>query len=212
MPIDSLKLSRVSGEGTDKRQEILDVAATFFLSYGFEGASVNAMARHSGISKESFYRYFRGKDELFTAVIDQELAQYHASIQGLREHWDEEDVRTTLEKMAGTMLSVIMTDRQQALRKLVFAQVHRDPEIGAHYWQIGPGLAYGTLESYFALHAADTDFDPRFLARAFLALLLHEKMLARSLGVRKNPTREEMIDHAETTVKLFLKAYFRNAS
>lgn len=212
MPIESLKVRRAPGDATDKRQEILDVAASFFLSYGYDGASVNAMARHSGISKESFYRYFRGKEELFTAVVDQELAQYHASIQGLKEHWDEEDMRTTLEKMADTMMSVIMTDRQQALRKLVFEQVRRDPEIGAHYYQIGPSLAYDTLEALFALHTDDTDFEPRFLARAFLALLLHEMMLARSLGVRKNPTRDEMTEHAHNVVRQFLQAYFRTDS
>lgn len=209
MPIEALTTSRSEGDSPDKRQEILDVAASFFLSYGYDGSSVNAMARHSGISKESFYRYFRGKEDLFMAVIDQELTQYHRNITQLTEHWNEESIRETLYKVACTLLSVIMTDRQQALRKLVFSQVRREPEIGAHYYRIGPTLAYDSLEAYFTLHAAETEFEPRFLARAFLALLLHEGMLARNCGVRENPDPGQMSEQARVTVEQFLKAYFR---
>lgn len=209
MPIESLKLVRSSGENTDKRQEILDVAASFFLSYGYEGSSVNAMARHSGISKESFYRYFRGKDELFKAVLEQELEQYRGNITQLLEHWDEEDMRTTLVKVAQTLMSVILRDRQQALRRLVFSETKRDPEIGALYYRIGPRLAYEGLEKYFELHRGDTEFGPEFLAHTFMAMVLHEPMLARNCGVRENPTASERAERANEVVDHFLKAFFR---
>ena len=39
-----------------KEQEVLDVATDYFLAHGYQGASINAMARSSGISKESIYR------------------------------------------------------------------------------------------------------------------------------------------------------------
>ena len=42
-----------------KEQEVLDVATAYFLEHGYQGASINAMARSSGISKESIYRYFK---------------------------------------------------------------------------------------------------------------------------------------------------------
>jgi TetR/AcrR family transcriptional repressor of mexJK operon len=210
MPIETLKVVRSSGEIPDKRQEILDVAASFFLSYGYEGSSVNAMARHSGISKESFYRYFRGKDELFKAVLEQELEQYRQNITRLLEHWDEEDMRTTLFKVAQTLMSVIMTDRQQALRRLVFGETKRDPDIGALYYRIGPKLAYESLEKYFELHSADTDFDPAFLSRAFMAMVLHEPMLARNCGVRENPSPEQIVELAGEVVDNFRKGFFKH--
>jgi len=212
MPIESLKVVRSSGESPDKRQEILDVAASFFLSYGHEGSSVNAMARHSGISKESFYRYFRGKDELFKAVLEQELEQYRGNITRLLEHWDEDDMRTTLFKVAQTLMSVILTDRQQALRRLVFGETKRDPEIGALYYRIGPRLAYQSLERYFELHRADTDFNPAFLSQTFMAMVLHAPMLARNCGVQENPSAKEIIERAGEIVDNFLKAFFNSPS
>ena len=59
-----------------KEQEVLDVAAAYFLEHGYQGASINAMARSSGISKESIYRYFSSKKQLFEAVIGRELVEY----------------------------------------------------------------------------------------------------------------------------------------
>jgi len=167
------------------------------------------MARHSGISKESFYRYFRGKEELFTAVLDQELSGYQRSITAITEHWDEEDMRETLRKVAHTLLTVLMSDRQRALRQLVFNEVRRNPEIGAHYYRIGPTVAYDSLEAYFSLHAGETDFEPRFLARAFLALLLHDLTLARNCGVRGQLDAKEMAARVNAVVDPFIQAYFR---
>src|SRR5215475_3096592 len=66
-----------------KEQEVLDVATQYFLEHGYQGASINAMARSSGISKESIYRYFSSKKQLFEAVICRELAEYQSSVRRL---------------------------------------------------------------------------------------------------------------------------------
>src|SRR5690606_13322090 len=75
--------SRRGGEAKTKEQEVLDVAAEYFLAHGYQGASINAMARSSGISKESIYRYFNSKKHLFEAVIERELAEYSTRLERL---------------------------------------------------------------------------------------------------------------------------------
>src|SRR5262245_45805114 len=74
------KRAAKTGEGSGKRDEVLKIACEYFLSHGYHGASINAMARDSGISKESIYRYFDGKEELFKAVIGHELELYQSRI------------------------------------------------------------------------------------------------------------------------------------
>src|SRR4249920_1481286 len=66
-----------------KEQEVLDVATDYFLEHGYQGASINAMARSSGISKESIYRYFNSKKQLFEAVIGRELLEYQSRLRRL---------------------------------------------------------------------------------------------------------------------------------
>jgi len=106
-------------------------------------------------------------------------------------------------------MTVILTDRQQALRRLVFSEARRDPDIGALYWRVGPALAYDSLEEFFALHRSDTAFEPYFLSRAFVALVLHEPMLARNCAIRENPSAEEIVTLAGEAVDNFLKGFFK---
>ncbi|MGH8034202.1 MAG: TetR/AcrR family transcriptional regulator [Lysobacterales bacterium] len=210
-PAESLRFRRRNRAARDKREEILDVAASFFLAHGYAGSSVSAMARHSGISKESYYRYFNSKEELFMAVIDQELQEYKRNLAQLTGQGNEEDLRESLLKFASALLSVLMADRTQAMRRLVFNEIQRAPEIGRHYYSIGPALAYDTLERFFAMHRTEARFEPRTLSRAFMALLLHELMLERNCGLRGSPSAAEITTLTEPIVDNFLEAHFAPA-
>ena len=101
-----------------KEQEVLDVATEYFLQHGYRGASINAMARSSGISKESIYRYFSSKQQLFEAVIGRELIEYRRSLHRLDATLRSMELRAALVTVAETILGIITTDRTQALRRL----------------------------------------------------------------------------------------------
>ena len=49
--------------------------ATVFMSAGFDGASMNDVARAAGVSKGTLYAYFDSKEQLFEALIREERAQ-----------------------------------------------------------------------------------------------------------------------------------------
>src|ERR1700684_2799247 len=48
---------------------IIDVAEKLFLGHGFGATSIEAVAKHAGISKRTFYHRFPGKERLFEAVV-----------------------------------------------------------------------------------------------------------------------------------------------
>ena len=91
-----------------KEQEVLDVATEYFLQHGYRGASINAMARSSGISKESIYRYFSSKQQLFEAVIGRELIEYRRSLRGLDVTLRSSDLRVALIEAFGRRTGVPM--------------------------------------------------------------------------------------------------------
>ena len=64
-----------SNDGSAKRRQIVEGARQVFLSAGFDGASMNDIARTAGVSKGTLYAYFSSKDELFEAIIRGEFAQ-----------------------------------------------------------------------------------------------------------------------------------------
>lgn len=52
------------------RERILDVAKTCFARYGFNGTSVDRIARQAGVSKGALYWHFPGKFEIYRAVME----------------------------------------------------------------------------------------------------------------------------------------------
>lgn len=192
-----------------KEQEVLDVATEYFLQHGYRGASINAMARSSGISKESIYRYFSSKQQLFEAVIGRELIEYRRSLRGLDVTLRSTNLRAALITLAETILGLITADRTMALRRLIFDEATRSPEVGRHYYKIGPEQAYAVLESVLATHAHESDFDIPTLAKHFTGLLTWRVTLERQCAVRGQPSREEIEKLSVSVVDDFMKAFLK---
>ena len=192
-----------------KEQEVLDVATEYFLQHGYRGASINAMARSSGISKESIYRYFSSKQQLFEAVIGRELIEYRRSLYRLDATLRSMELRAALVMVAETILGIITTDRTQALRRLIFDEATRSPEVGQHYYTIGAAQAYTVLENVLETHAHQSDFDIPKLARHFAGLLCWRITLERQCAVRGEPTAEEIAQLAGAVVDDFMKAFLK---
>ncbi|GEM_PF-170648 len=60
----------------EKRQLILFHAGQLFMSQGFERTSMDAVAKASGVSKQTVYSHFNNKDTLYNAVIEQKCMMY----------------------------------------------------------------------------------------------------------------------------------------
>jgi TetR/AcrR family transcriptional repressor of mexJK operon len=191
-----------------KEQEVLDVATDYFLEHGYQGASINAMARSSGISKESIYRYFSSKKQLFEAVIGRELLEYQSSLRRLSAE-KTMGLREALISIAETVLGVVTADRTLALRRLIFDEARRSPDVGQHYYKIGPEYAFAAVEEIFTSHRIESDFDPGVLSRHFLAMVFWRVVLERECGLRPVLTRAEMRAWVESVVHDFTKAFLR---
>jgi AcrR family transcriptional regulator len=206
-------LVRVLDEGRlkpkAKEQEVLDVATEYFLQHGYRGASINAMARSSGISKESIYRYFSSKQQLFEAVIGRELIEYRRALHRLDATLRSMELRAALIRVAETILGIITTDRTLALRRLIFDEATRAPEVGQHYYKIGPAQAYSVIESVLETHPHQSEFDIPTLARHFTGLLSWRVTLERQCAVRGEPTHEEIAELSATLVDDFMKAFLK---
>lgn len=63
----------ISKESHDEmREAIVKVATQIFSRFGFKKTSMDDIAKGLRMGKSSIYYYFRGKEEIFRAVVDQE--------------------------------------------------------------------------------------------------------------------------------------------
>jgi len=168
------------------------------------------MARDSGISKESIYRYFSSKKKLFEAVVAKELAEYKEKLQFTNFEYESLSLKDALKRTAETIISAVGSDRTLALRRLIFQETIQSPDIGQYYYEIGPQVAYLHLQKIFAAHQDKTDFDPVKIAPYFVAMTLHKTMLQRECGVRKPLTKRHIASHVADVTDEFIKAFFRS--
>ncbi|CAM5779509.1 TetR/AcrR family transcriptional regulator [Brevibacillus borstelensis] len=57
----------------ETRQLLLESAAKTFAQLGFHGASVDKIAEFAGFSKGAVYAHFQSKEELFLAILEQQM-------------------------------------------------------------------------------------------------------------------------------------------
>jgi len=192
---------------TDKREEVLDIASETFLGKGYDGTSINVMAREAGISKESIYRYFGSKDDLFLAVVERELELYKQGMQETGSHFHGKSLKEALFGLAEAALSVASNGRTLALRRLVFQMAANGSKVGSHYYSSGPDIAYLNLLKLFEHYKPESEFTLPKLAGYFMSVLLHRTMLRRECGVQEALSPEEIKRHSMEAVEDFLKAF-----
>jgi len=66
--------------GVKARQAILRAAEHIFADKGLEGARTDEIARKAGVNKALLYYYFKSKNDLFQAVVEETLEESHRRI------------------------------------------------------------------------------------------------------------------------------------
>ena len=91
----------------DNRQRILEAANRLFYTQGYNQTSFSEIADAAGIPRGNFYYYFKSKDDILAAVIDDRLQ----GINALLAEWDKEfsTPRERLQRFV-TMLSYVKDD------------------------------------------------------------------------------------------------------
>lgn len=66
-------------DSDERQQQILDVAAAVIIRLGYDKTTIGDIAEEAGVSRRTVYLYFKGKEELFEALLSREYLQYSQS-------------------------------------------------------------------------------------------------------------------------------------
>jgi AcrR family transcriptional regulator len=105
--------------------EILDRVKGIFAAKGFDGASMQDLARAAGMSAGNFYRYFPSKDAIIESLVERDLAELEADF---AEIMQARDPRAAL--VAGIRRRLEDADEDGTLWAEIEAAAHRRPEVG----------------------------------------------------------------------------------
>ena len=59
-----------------KEQAILDAVSELFLQRGFKSVSIGEIMQEAACSRETTYRYFSGKEDIFVNIISRQMDAY----------------------------------------------------------------------------------------------------------------------------------------
>lgn len=128
-----------------KHRAIMQAAAEAFLRNGYLGASMDEVAKVASVSKQTVYKHFSDKEQLFTEIIDSTTDQVVDQLvrAATLTLGDGADLERDLHRLARQVLASIGQPKVVALRRLVIAEAERFPQLGRAYWERGfaPGLA-----------------------------------------------------------------------
>ncbi len=68
-------MARVLKEYDERKNEILDAAQELFYSQGYEQTPVNSIIEKVGVSKGTFYHYFKSKEDLLDSLAERVTGQ-----------------------------------------------------------------------------------------------------------------------------------------
>ena len=192
----------------DRRTEILDVAGEIFLEQGYAAASMSAIAARLGGSKGTLYNYFTSKEELFRAHIERQCALSAENI--FAGETDEADLPALLLDLGTRYLTRLSSDEMMRHMRTVIAEAGRNPEIGAIFFEAGPGRGRVRLAAILERATAEGRLkipDPLGAADQFLALCQSSVYKRRLFNVGKAPTKAEIGKDVEAAVATFMAAF-----
>ena len=200
-------------EESAKWRQILDGARRVFLADGFDGASMNEVARAAGVSKGTLYVYFTNKEDLFAALIrDEKQAQAE---QLCRFDNDDGDVGATLRGFGVRLLELMMRPDSIAHLRTVMAVAAKFPNIGRAFYESGPLVGRQRLGRYLDRQVAAGHLaidDTETAAAQFLELCKARHYLEAVLEVAPPPSRAVLEAHVGQAVDFFLRAYGSRAT
>ena len=67
----------------NKKHQILNAAAKLFATQGFDGTTTLQIATEAGVTEPLIYYHFKGKDELFTSILQTAFEKYFTRLENL---------------------------------------------------------------------------------------------------------------------------------
>ena len=191
-----------------KFDQVLEGARQVFLSDGYEGASVDDIAKAAGVSKATLYSYFSDKRLLFMQVAKTECArQADHAIETIDM---EAPVQQVLNNIAIEMMDFITSQFGKRIFRICVGESDRFPELGREFYESGPMMVRNRLVEYFKEAVAKgelqiTDFE--LAADQFHELCKADLFPRMVFNMTDEFTKEEKRRVVDGAVEMFMARY-----
>jgi TetR/AcrR family transcriptional repressor of mexJK operon len=205
-----------AGRSARKRQAIMAAATALFLRDGYRNTSMDQVAADAGVSKQTVYKQFADKEQLFRDIVLGVTANSEAIITDMTsvlrgpEIASPAELRAVLTDLARRYIDGVLQPHVLALRRLVIAEAERFPDLARAYFEQAPArgieVIAGALRAYTERGLLTAD-DPLLAAAHFAYLALAIPQDRAQFYPHERPSAAERDRLAREAVRIFLAAY-----
>jgi TetR/AcrR family transcriptional regulator, mexJK operon transcriptional repressor len=209
------------GRSARKRQAIIDTATALFLRNGYHSTSMDQIAADAAVSKQTVYKNFADKEQLFSDIVLGVTSNSNAIISELTSVLRSTqiktagDLRAVLTDLARRYLDAVLEPHVLALRRLVIAEAERFPDLARSYYEQAPARGIEIIAQHFQAYIdrgmlqAD---DARLAAAHFAYLALAIPQDKSQFCPHQPPGTAERERIASEAARVFLAAYLHPAT
>lgn len=160
--------ARVAAE---KRGALLDAATALFLAEGYDGTTLEAVAKRAGVSSATLHKHFPTKADLFAGIMARMWETGGAETPGLPAPGAPRD---GLRRIGDAYAALLRRSETVALFRLVIAEAPRFPELGRDLYEHGKRPYLDRLHEYLGNEVAAATLridDIPLAARQFLGMI-----------------------------------------
>ena len=191
-----------------KRRAILDAATQLFLELGYEGSSMDKIAKLAGVSKLTVYNHFQDKEHLFGAAIA--LACEKRIPKHLFEINVEDDVEEALLNVGCHFLTALYSPEAIKLTLLMSSLSQTNPALVHLFYQAGPLNTHQNIAELFSkihqLNKMKID-DLTVAYQLYISLLTDINYNHVLWNIKPIPTAEEIKQHVRQQLDILFKVY-----
>ncbi len=191
----------------EKRDAILHAAGNLFLEHGVERTSMDAVAQRAGVSKQTVYSHFAGKEDLLNECVGCKLEDYQL---GTTLDTEGLPLREGLLVMASRFLDLVYDEGVVSMYRVIIGSSTAHPDLAQLFFAAGPLRTIDAFTRFIAGHAAAGRLcvdEPRLAGEMLIGMLTGGAHMRRILNVAESPDQAARHAWAERCVAAFLKIY-----
>jgi AcrR family transcriptional regulator len=195
----------------EKHRLVAEAATSLFLCKGYLGTSMDDIAAEAGVSKQTVYKHFSDKEQLFGEIVLATVDGIEILVRMVGAALETTaDPASDLRELARQFITTLMQPDLLRLRRLVISTADQFPEIGRSWYEQGCERVLATLAGRFAQLAERGLLemeDPLLAAHHFVGILLWIPVNRAMFTGDETSSPPELDAYADAAVRAFCRAY-----
>ncbi|MBC7006057.1 TetR/AcrR family transcriptional regulator [Photobacterium sp. BZF1] len=196
-------MGKIEQNKEKKRREILASAKSVFLTEGYVLASMDKIATNAKMTKQTVYRYYPSKIDLFQSTLKD---MGNSLDESFLTHLEKADTKLALLNFAIDFITFHLSDEHIATFRLLVAESTKAPEIVGIFHQVGPDQTDQQLAAFFKQRLGMEE--PEATVKLWTGMLLSLRT-GVLMGMEK-PNAQAIEKHAKDATEFLFSAITSN--